>query len=114
VSPDPREVGLAAVEAFCQSRVPEDLRNEIRVECSRRGNSITMIERRPPWKPELAGPEWISIDVAQLRYDASGQWALYWHDSDERWWPYDDVGPCASVGPLLGEIDADPTGIFWG
>jgi hypothetical protein len=28
--------------------------------------------------------------------------------------PYDGVSSAASVDSLLAEIDADPTGIFWG
>jgi len=28
---------MSAVEAYCESRVPEDLRDEIRIECARRG-----------------------------------------------------------------------------
>jgi hypothetical protein len=35
-------------------------------------------------------------------------------DGNERWWPYDNAKPSASVDPLLVEIEADPTGIFWG
>ncbi len=55
------------------------------------------------------------MKVAQLRYDASSrQWSLYCCDRNERWWPYDNLGPSASIDPLLAEIDADPTGIFWG
>ena len=112
---DSREAALAAVDVFCESRVPEEHRAEVRLECSRRGNSITIVERRPPWNPELIGPDWTSMKVAQLRYDASlGLWSLYCCDRNERWWPYDNIGPSASVDPLLAEIDADPTGIFWG
>ncbi|MFI4991550.1 MAG: DUF3024 domain-containing protein [Solirubrobacterales bacterium] len=114
MTPDPYSSALAAVEVFCESRVPEEHRDELRLECSHRGNSITIVERRPPWNPEI-GAAWTSMKVAQLRYDkAAGQWLLYCSDSGERWWPYDDVGPSASVDPLLAEIDADPTGIFWG
>jgi len=65
--------------------------------------------------PKLIGPEWTSMRVAQLRYDASSKrWSLFCRDRDERWWPYDDIGPSVSVDPLLAEMDADPTGIFWG
>jgi hypothetical protein len=95
--------------------VPEEHRHEARVECSRRGNSITIVERRPPWNPELIGPDWTSTKVAQLRMDpSSGRWSLYCSDRNGRWWRYDPVGPSASVDPLLAEIERDPTGIFWG
>ena len=59
---------MSAVEAYCESRVPEDLRDEMRIECTRRGKSITIVERRPPWNPDF-GSEWSSVKVAQLRYE---------------------------------------------
>lgn len=115
MAPDAREVALSAVEVFCESRVPPELHDEVRLECSRRGNAITIFDRRAPWNPELMGPEWTRMKVAQLRYDrSSSRWSLYCCDRNERWWPYDDITPSASVDPLLAEIDADPTGIFWG
>jgi Protein of unknown function (DUF3024) len=115
VASDPRETALGAVEVFCDSRVSEQLREEIRLECSRRGNAITIIERRAPWNPELIGTEWTSLKVAQLRFDpSSGQWSMYCCDRNERWWPYPNIGMSASIDALLAEIDADPTGIFWG
>jgi hypothetical protein len=113
VPSDPRETALSAVEVFCESRVPQELRDKVRLECSRRGNSITIVERRPPWNPELIGTEWTSMKVAQLRYGPpSERWSLYCCDRNARWWPYDGVGPTRTVDPLLIEIDADPTGIF--
>jgi len=56
-----------------------------------------------------------SLKIAQLRYDPEArQWSLYCRDRNERWWPYRDIPPSTSVDPLLAELDADPTGIFWG
>jgi hypothetical protein len=105
---------IRAVEAFCDSRVPEDLRDEIRIECTHRGKAITIVERRPPWNPDF-GPEWSTSKVAQLRYDDSaGTWSLYCADSNGRWHHYDEVLPNRTVEPLLAGIEADPTGIFWG
>jgi hypothetical protein len=115
VTSDPRKAALSAVEVLCESRIPEEHHDEIRLECARRGNSITILERRPPWNPELIGTEWTSMKVAQLRYDPSSRrWSLYCCDRNERWWPYDNIETSASVDPLLAEIDTDPTGIFWG
>lgn len=108
------EQAMRQVEKYCASRVPEGLEDEIKVEASRRGKTITIAECRPPWKPEL-GPEWSEIKLAQLRFDdESGTWSLYCSDSNGRWWKYDRIGPAQEVTPLLKEIDADPTGIFWG
>jgi Protein of unknown function (DUF3024) len=109
-----RDDALRDVSRFCDDRVPDGMRDQIRVEHSIRGNSITIVERRPPWS-EHAGPDWTSVKVAQLRYDErSRTWSLYAADRNSRWFLYDEVGPEASVVPLLAEIASDPTGIFWG
>jgi hypothetical protein len=102
------------VAVFCDARVPAELRNQIRLEFSVRGNAITIMERRPPWRDDL-GPDWSSTKVAQLRFEPTGQaWDLYCSDASGRWFRYDEAEPSRDVGPLLDEIDADPTGVFWG
>ena len=73
-----------------------------------------IVERRPPWRPDL-GSEWTGSDIARLRLNPpTGTWALEWKDSSDRWHAYDSVQPSPDLAPLLAEIDADPTGIFWG
>jgi hypothetical protein len=109
-----RDDALRHVALFCENRIPEHVRDEIRLEHSVRGSKITIVERRPPWS-ELIGPEWTSMNIAQLRYDErSRTWSLYAADRDDRWFLYDDVGPAPDVGPLLAELADDPTCIFWG
>ena len=63
-----REAAAAHVEIFCANQIPQHAKDEVRLEHSVRGGSITIVERRAPWKPEY-GPEWSSLKVAQLRYD---------------------------------------------
>ena len=88
--------------------------DEFRLEHAIRGGSITLVERRPPWS-ELAGPQWSSMKIAQLRYDErSRTWSLYACDRNERWFLHDGIHSAPDVGPLLAEIGDDPTGIFWG
>jgi hypothetical protein len=111
---DVREPAVTRIERFCQERVRPDARSEMRLEHSVRGNAITIVERRAPWSKRV-GPEWTSMKIAQLRYDPSDRtWTLYCADRNERWWPYHFAEPSADVEALLGAIDEDPTGIFWG
>ncbi len=108
------DAALSLVEKYCERRVSAELRDAMRVECSRRGNTITISELRPPWQPGL-GAEWTELKVAQLRHDPSARtWSLHCHGGDERWHRCDLVQPADSVVPLLLEIEDDPTGIFWG
>lgn len=91
-----------------------NLREQMRLACSARGNAITVVERRAPWNREL-GAEWTTTHVAQLRHDpANATWSLHWRGSDDRWHSHDRVKPTSDIRRLLAEIDADPTGIFWG
>jgi hypothetical protein len=111
---DVRETAIAAVQRYCEQRIPPAVRSEVQLEHSVRGNSITIVERRPPWS-ELVGPEWTSTRIAQLRYEASsGTWALYCADRNDRWWPYDFAEPSGHIDVLLRALDDDPSGIFWG
>ena len=56
---------LSLIEVYCERRVSPDLREQIRIECSRRGNSITIVERRPPWKPDF-GARYVGAAVIAL------------------------------------------------
>jgi len=99
---------------FCENQTPAEHADKIRVEHACRGNAITIIERRPPWREEY-GPEWTTSKIAQLRFDAAtGRWSLLWANHSGRWLGYDGVEPAVDVGPLLAEIGEDPYGCFWG
>lgn len=110
----PPETDVMRVEEWCRGRVPEDMRNRVRVECEVAGRDVTIVERHPPWAPQ-AGPNWSTNPVARLRYLTSrGVWRLYWPGSDERWHEYSDLPFARDVRDLLEEIDRDPTALFWG
>jgi hypothetical protein len=101
------------VSLFCANRIPENVRDHVRLEHRWRGNSLTIAERRAPWREDI-GADWTSTDVAQFRYDpASGTWSLYWATS-RGWLLYDGLDPATDVGPLLAEVGEDPNGCFWG
>lgn len=107
------EFDLARVRRFCHDRIPEHIRDQVRLEADVRGRSITILECRPLWSDPEA--EWTRMKIAQLRYDELARsWTLYWADRNQRWHRYRDLGPSENVGDLLDEIDQDPTCIFFG
>lgn len=100
--------------AFCERRVPPEVRDQINLEFAVRGNSVTIIERRPPWREDF-GPEWSSMKIAQLRFDeVTRAWSLWWPVRNGHWNPYLDLSPTPEIEVLLQEINDDPTAIFWG
>jgi hypothetical protein len=62
-----RASALSMLNAYCERRAPEHLRDEVQVEARIRGDKITIVERRAPWRPDF-GPEWTESKVAQIEF----------------------------------------------
>jgi hypothetical protein len=102
------ETAIGWVELFCSQRTSE----HIRVEHERRGRTLTIAERRPPWSPAM-GDEWTRQPIAQLRLGDDGAWTLYWPRHTGRWERY-DADAASDIRLLLAQIDVDADGVFWG
>jgi hypothetical protein len=108
------ETDVARVQRWCRGRVPEHVRDQVRIEADLAERSVTIVECRPPWRAGV-GAEWTRFPIARLRYTRStGLWSLYWRDRNLRFHEYDRVPATESVEDLLAEVDSDPTAIFWG
>jgi hypothetical protein len=81
------DFSLRQIERWCAQRVPEHARDKIRVECTHKGRSGIVVERRPPWSPDI-GPGWTEHKIAQLRLGETGRWSVYWADRNGRWRTY--------------------------
>lgn len=107
------EIDVARVRRFCRDRIPANLRDRIRLDVQVRGRRITMTERRAPWRPDI-GPEWTSLQIAQLRLHATdGTWTLFWSDRNNVW-HQDPIEPTPQVDRLLARIADDPANRYWG
>ncbi len=94
--------------------LPKRARGQIRFEVDVAGRHLTVLECRPPWRPEY-GPDWTRLPVVRFHYAAARrEWAIYWRDRNLKFHRYDLVGPSRHIESLLDEVDADRTGIFWG
>ncbi len=108
------EDALDEIRRWADHRVPEHARDQVRLEVDVTERTVTIVECRPPWRPEY-GPEWTRFPIARLRYTESGnRWSLYWRDRNLKFHEYDLTDPTPDVQDLLDEIDRDPTSIFWG
>ncbi len=106
------EFELFKINRYCDQRVPTRARDQVRVESSVRGNTVTIVECRAPWHESLT--EWTKHEVARLRVNVStGKWSLFWRDRNNKWNPYDLVD-AGTLDEMLAAIDEDVTCIFWG
>ena len=108
------ELDVARVRRWCEQRVPEHVRDQIKVECDVGPRHLTIVECRTPWREDM-GAEWTRFPIARLRYTkATGRWSLYWRDRHLRFHLYDRIAPSPHIDDLLQEVDRDSTAIFWG
>ena len=97
---------------YCEARIPQRVRDRLRLTFRFRGNSVTLFEERPVFNNPS---RWVEIFVAQFRYTPdTSDWRLFWADRNSRWHIYEELGPSPDFDVLLKEVDDDPTGIFWG
>jgi hypothetical protein len=105
---------VARIQELCESRVPPEAQEHVRVELEHERQAVNIVERRPPWRPDY-GPEWSRLPIARLRYVASKRlWTLNYHRHTGRWERYPLLGLSRRLTDLLTEIAEDPICAFWG
>lgn len=98
---------------YCDKKFPPQVRDKLRLSYKTRGNMVTIFEERAPWRQDMK--EWTSMPMAQIRYDEKkSSWTLYCADRNSKWHKYVSLPPTKDLDDVLAEIDADPTGAFWG
>jgi hypothetical protein len=72
--------------------------------------------KRVPERPAFRPPhDWQEMVIAKFTYiGTQHEWRLYCQHRDLRWHSYQALPAASSLAKLLDEVDADPTGIFWG
>ena len=98
--------------AYCAKRVPTAVQSKVRVGYRVHGSEVILYEERPAFRPPH---DWQEMVVAKFRYvSTQREWRLYCQHRDLRWHTYQARPASSNFGKLLDEVDADPTGIFWG
>ena len=100
-----------ALDKFCE-RVPEAIRSKLTYEYRFQGNAVVLWERRPHFEDHARRTE---LSVAKFVYSPTvGGWSLKWSDRHGRWHAYEGFEHVPHFRDLLREVEADPTGIFFG
>lgn len=108
-----RTEASTALTAYCAKRVPQHVRDQLRLTHTIEGNAVTLIEHRPHWQDTSA--PWTAMHIARIRWDsATATWSLDWPDSDGRWLELEDAPPVGHIRIALEIIDDNPNGCFWG
>ena len=106
------DIDVEKVRRSCRARIPDRLHEEVRLEVTTRGKSVSIHECRPVWKG--APGEWTKMPIAQIRYGGAGAWTLYFGDRYGKWTMYFDLDANQPIDVIINELETDPTCVFWG
>jgi hypothetical protein len=94
--------------AFIEKRVPQHVRDQVRLIYKITGRKVILIETRPHFQDPTV---WTEMPIAQFEYDEAAKvWSLYAYDRNDKRKPYSK----GHLELLIQEVDNDPTCIFWG
>jgi hypothetical protein len=106
------ELDVEKVRRWCRERVSSKFADEVRLEVTARGKSVSIYECRPIWKGAPA--EWTKMAIVQIRYQGDDTWNFYFGDRNGKWVEYFDLDTNQPIGVILDELGLDPTCVFWG
>lgn len=100
------------IGGFCQERIPNHQRSQVRPSYKVSGFEVKIIESRPVTPNNAL---WIDAPVAKLVYDPDTLlWLLYWLRGPGKWQKYTGLEPTNSLHVVVDEIAKDPDYVFWG
>ena len=107
-----RESIVRQLTEYCAPHPSPEVRRQLRHGFACGPNHVVLFEERPRFdRPK----EWLRHDVAKFRwFQSRREWQLYCQFRDLKWHRYDPRPTARSFEALLAEVEADPTGIFWG
>ena len=62
-----QHIARTKLDAYCARKIPESLRDQVRLELEFADNHITLIETRPHFRDPS---QWTTLPVARFRYNA--------------------------------------------
>jgi hypothetical protein len=99
------------LDAYCRSRVPSWLKDELRLDFTIVDVAATVFQQRRRCQGTC---EWFRSPLAQFRYSAAlQQWTLHHYEANQQWRLYLNANPSLDLGKLLQAVDDDPLGFFW-
>lgn len=97
---------------FCARRSPAHAHHQVRTEFHVEGHEVMIVEVRVVWNDPT---KWTEQGVAKLKFNRkTGEWRLFWQQASLKWQAYEPVPGSRDFALLVGEVDRDPHGCFFG
>jgi hypothetical protein len=110
------EIELKRIEGivapFCRRRSPAHARDQVRTEYRVKGHEVLIVEVRVVWDDPT---RWTELGVAKLKFNRkTGEWKLFWQRASLKWQVYEPLAESRDLAVLVGEVDRDRHGCFFG
>jgi len=100
------------VGGFCQERIPDHQRSQVKLFYTIKGYEVRIIKSRPTVPNNHL---WTDTPIARLLYDPDTLgWELYWRKASSRWKKYPGHEPTNNLRSLMDTIAEDRFQVFWG
>jgi len=96
------------LDNYIDKKIPGYLKAEYKIIYKFRGDTITLSQERPSFRPGHR----VELPIAQFRYD-DGKWKVYWKDSKDKWHFVEDINPTNDFETQLKMIDKAEFGYMW-
>ncbi|MEK3885775.1 DUF3024 domain-containing protein [Paenibacillus sp. PL2-23] len=93
---------------YIEEKIPDHLKMEIKILYKFRGNTITLTQERPSYRPGQR----VELPIAQFRY-IDNKWSVYWKDSKDKWHFVENIKPIEDFEKQLKSIDKKEYGYMW-
>ena len=100
------------VGGFCEERIPDHQRSQVKLHYEIQGLDVKIIESRPSFPNSHL---WTEKPIARLQYDPDiFVWQLHWMRPSGKWQKYSDLEPTNNLKSLIDTIAEDRLQVFWG
>ncbi|MBD2845349.1 DUF3024 domain-containing protein [Paenibacillus sp. IB182496] len=96
------------LDGYIASKVPRDLRGEVRLAYAWSAEGLALYEERPDYERRC----WDRTRIAQLRPSQQG-WDVYAPAANEDWATVCSIAPHPDFEAQLEQIELDREGLFW-
>jgi hypothetical protein len=97
---------------ICERRSPAHARHQVRTEYRVKGHEVLIVEVRVVWDDPT---RWTELGVAKLKFNRkTREWKLFWQRASLKWQAYEPLAESRDLAVLVGEVDRDPHGCFFG
>ncbi|RRJ61730.1 DUF3024 domain-containing protein [Paenibacillus oralis] len=96
------------LDRYIEGKIPKHLRDEFKILYKFRGNTVTLSQDRPSYRPGQR----VELPIAQFRFEEN-KWKIYWKDSKDKWHFVEDIKPIEDFEKQLRMLDRNEYGYFW-